>query len=78
MVSASIIEPVVGSNQQLCGLVGRAVASELKGLQFESSHRQTLYYLHAVHFIKKMQINEKRPRIVHILRKEAGTGPKYF
>ena len=28
-----------------CGSVGRAVASDTRGPRFESSHRQTLYYL---------------------------------
>ena len=52
-----------------CGSVGWAVASNTRGPQFESSHRQTLYwrfvYLFAINCIEKMKINKK----------EAGNGP---
>ena len=44
---------VVGSG---CGSVGRAVASDARGLQFESSHRQTFIldiYLFTVNCIEK-------------------------
>ena len=49
-----------------CCLVGRAVASNSRGLWFESSHRQKLYIeqLYANCF-KKMKIKKNRPRMVH-------------
>ena len=46
-------------------LVGRAVASKSIGPQFESSHRQTLYYLYTVNCIEMTKIKKK----------EAGNGP---
>ena len=39
-----------------CGSVGRAVASDTRGLQFKSSHRQTLYYLNT---FKRQQLRKR-------------------
>ena len=44
-----------------CGSVGREVASDSRGPRFESSHRQTLFYLYTVNCIEKTKIKEKRP-----------------
>ena len=44
------------------GSVGKAVASDTIGLQFESSHRQTLYYLFTVNCVEKTKIKQKRGR----------------
>ena len=41
------------------GLVSRLVASDITGPQFESSHRQTLYYLYTVQRIEQTKTNEK-------------------
>ena len=46
-----------------CGSVGRAVASDARGLRFESSHRQTFIsdiYLLTVNYIEKTKIKRKR------------------
>ena len=49
-----------------CGSVGRAVASGTRGLRFESSNWQNLYWtLFTVYCIEKMKIKKK----------EAGNGP---
>ena len=45
----------VGSS---CGSVGRAVASDTRGPQFESSHQQNLHYLYAVNSIEKTKIKK--------------------
>ena len=37
-----------------CGSVGRVVASDTGGPQFESTHRQTLHYLFTVNCIENM------------------------
>ena len=42
-----------------CDSVGRAVAFDTRGPQFESSHRQTLYYLYTVNCIEKTKIKKK-------------------
>ena len=39
-----------------CGSVGRAVASDTRGLRFESSHWVTLYYLYSVNCFEKTKI----------------------
>ena len=41
-----------------CGSVGRAVASDNTGPRFESSHKQSLYYLYSVNCIEKTKIDE--------------------
>ena len=49
---------VVGSG---CGSVGRAVASDARGLQFESSHRQTFIldiYLFTVNCVEKKKMKK--------------------
>ena len=48
-----------------CGSVGRGVASDTKGLWFESSHRQIFKWnkcLHSVNCIEKMKNKEKEDR----------------
>ena len=52
-----------------CDSVGRAVASDTRGLQFESSHRQILYYLYTVNCIGKVKIKKERPGMAHFLKK---------
>ena len=52
-----------------CGSVGRAVASNSRGLQFESSDWQKLYRMFTVNYIKKTKIKKKRPGMVHFLKK---------
>ena len=45
-----------------CGPVGRAVAADSTGLQFESSHRQNLYWTFSVICIKKAKLKITRVR----------------
>ena len=42
-----------------CDSVGRAVASDTRGLQFESSHRQILYYLYTVNCIEIRKLRKR-------------------
>ena len=56
-----------------CGSVGRAVASNTRGSQFETSHRQKLLnicVLPSVNSIEKTKSKEKRPGMAHL--KEIG------
>ena len=56
-----------------CDSVGRAVASDDRGLQFESSHRQTFLkdiYLITVNSIEKSKIKKKRPGMAHFFLKK--------
>ena len=57
-----------------CGSVGRAVASNTRGPQFKSSHRQNLYwtfvYLFTINCIEKTKINKKRLRMAHFFLKK--------
>ena len=48
-----------------CGSVGRAVASDARGPQFESSHRQNIIHVLTINCIENTKIKEK----------EAGNGP---
>ena len=51
-----------------CDSVGRAVASDARGLWFESSHLQTFIsdiYLFTVNCIEKTKIKKKRPGMAH-------------
>ena len=56
-----------------CGSVGRAVASDTRGLWFESGHRQNLYltfvYLFTIRRNEKTKIDEKRNRELPTLKK---------
>ena len=52
-----------------CGAVGRMVAFDIKGPQFESSHRQNLYLLHQLYW--KDGNKEKRPGMAHFLKKQS-------
>ena len=45
-----------------CGSVGKAVASDTRDPQFESSHQQTLYYL-GIYCQKDKKKREKRPAL---------------
>ena len=67
--SKTLIDVLVGSG---CGSVGRAVASNTRGLRFESSHWQNLYctfvYLCNISCIEKTIINKKRPGMAHFLK----------
>ena len=55
-----------------CSSVGRAVASNTRGLWFESSHRQTiiLEHLFSLNFFKKAKIKKNRPEMAHFLKKD--------
>ena len=56
-------QPVVGSG---CGSVGRAVAFDTRGPQFNSSHRQNfIEHLFIINCIEKTKINQKRPGMAH-------------
>ena len=54
-----------------CGSVGRVVASNSRGLRFESSLRQKfILNFYCQLCIEKTKIKEKRPGIVHFLKKK--------
>ena len=48
-----------------CGSVGRAVASDTSGPQFESSHRY-IFKEHLFTAFKKTKIKEERPGMAHL------------
>ena len=49
-----------------CGSVGGAVASNTRGSQFESGHRQNFIHLFTIKCIEKTKINKKRrPGMAH-------------
>ena len=50
-----------------CAAVGRAVASDTRGPEFESSHRQLLFeHLFTVNCLqKRRKIKKKRPGMAH-------------
>ena len=53
-----------------CGSVGRVVASNSRGLRFESSHRQkSILNVFTVNCIEKTKIKKKRPMIAHLFKK---------
>ena len=56
MASYVKVELSLGSG---CGSVGRAVASDARGLRFESSHRQT--FISDIYLFEKTKIKKKRP-----------------
>ena len=58
--------------EKYSGALGRAVASETRHLQFESSHRQILYYLCTVNYIEKTKIQKKRQWISQFFYKKTG------
>ena len=50
----------------VCGSVGRAVASDTRDPQFESSHRQTfIEHLITVNCVEKTKIKKKCPGMAH-------------
>ena len=50
-----------------CGSVGKAVASNTRGLRYESSHQQKLYWtLFTVSCQEKTKIKKKRPGMAHL------------
>ena len=54
-----------------CGSVGRAVASDTRGPQFESSLRQTFIYILNICLlstIEKTKIKKKRPGMAHFYK----------
>ena len=55
-----------------CGLVGRAVASKTRGLQFKSGHRQALYieHLFALNYFEKTKMKKKGPVMADIYKNE--------
>ena len=53
-----------------CGSVGRAVAYDTRGPQFDSSHQQNfIEHLFIINCIEKTKINKKRPGVAHFLKK---------
>ena len=52
-----------------CGSVGRAVASDTRGLRFESSHRRNFIHVFTINCIEKTKIKKKRPGMAHFLKK---------
>ena len=54
-----------------CSSVGRAVASDTRGLRFESSHQQTFLYwtLFTVNCLEKTKIKKKRTGMAHFYKK---------
>ena len=55
--------------QWLCGSVGRAVASDTRGLRFESSHRQKIIYILNIWLLSTVYWKDENKE------KEAGNGP---
>ena len=54
-----------------CGSVGRAVAFDTRGLQFDSSHRQNfIEHLFIINCIEKTKINKKRLGMAHFFLKK--------
>ena len=52
------------------GSVGKAVASDTRGLRFKSQHRQSFYWIMlTVNCIEKTKIKKKRPVVAHFLKK---------
>ena len=53
-----------------CGSVGRTVAFDTRGPQFNSSHRQNfIEHLFIINCIEKTKINKKRPGMAHFFKK---------
>ena len=53
-----------------CGAVGRAVAYDMRGPEFESSHRQLLLNIYLLLTVCRRDENkEKRPGMAHFLLK---------
>ena len=50
------------------GSVGRAVASDTRGPQLESQHRQNLSA--NCHQIEKTKIKKQRPKMTHLFKKQ--------
>ena len=48
-----------------CGSVGKAVASNTRGLRFESSHLQILMNLYFLLTVYRKDENKKRPGMTH-------------
>ena len=55
-----------------CGLVGRAVASKTRGLQFKSGHRQALYKgnLFSLNCFEKAKMKKKGPVMADFYKNE--------
>ena len=64
-----------------CGSVGRAVTFNTRGLRFESSHRQNLYWtfvcLFTINCIEKTKINKRGREWPTFKRKSAAISRKY-
>ena len=53
-----------------CGAVGRVVASDTRGPEFESSHWQLLLNIYLLLTVcRKDENKEKRPGMAHLLKK---------
>ena len=55
-----------------CGSVGKAVASDTRGLRFESSHRQKFIYILNICLLSTVYWKDENKE------KEAGDGPFFF
>ena len=53
-----------------CSSVGKVVASNTRDARFESSHRQTVYYLLAVKCIEKTKRKEKETGVGAFFKKK--------
>ena len=55
-----------------CDSVGRVVAFDTRGPQFDSSHRQNfIEHLFIINCIEKTKINKKRPGMAHFKKKKS-------
>ena len=52
-----------------CGSVGRVVASDTRGLRFESSHRQNFIHVFTINCVEKTKIKKKGPGMAPFLKK---------
>ena len=87
LTKAKSIERTQRKNASGCGSVGRAVASDTRGPQFESSHRQKNYlyrtFVYCQLCFEKTKIEKKRPGMAHFFLKKNGneifsTKMRYF
>ena len=54
-----------------CGSVGRAVALDIRGPRFDSSHLQNfIEHLFIINCIEKTKLNKKRPGMAHFLEEK--------
>ena len=51
-----------------CASVGRAVASDTRGLRFQSSHWRTFIHIFIINYFEKTKIKKKRSGMEHLKR----------